>query len=256
MTPLLQVRGMTKRFGGLIALEDVGFELHAGEVLGVIGPNGAGKSTMFNMIAGALPADAGSVRLDAVELLGLPAHAIAARGLMRTFQHNKLFPGMTLLENVLVGAHTRMRASVGAALLGLRQAREEERAQLARALELLSFVGLADARNTEVSALSFGQGRLVEVARALAGEPRVILFDEPAAGLTPLEMARLADIIRGISARGIGVLLIDHDMSFLLPLAVRVVVLNFGHKIAEGTPQAIRRDAAVREAYLGEHVAA
>jgi len=251
-SPLLAVRGLSKRFGGLVAVDGVDFDVQAGEILGVIGPNGAGKTTTFNMIAGALVADAGSIRLDGDELVGRPAHVIAARGVLRTFQHNRLFEGMTLTENILVGAHTRLDGRLWSALFGLPRSRSEEAAARQRASEMLDFVGLDLPPEADVSALSFGQGRLVEIARALAGEPRLILLDEPAAGLTPVEMARIGDLIRRIGARGIAVLVIDHDMKFLLPLAARVVVLNFGRKIAEGSPDAIRADAAVREAYLGE----
>jgi len=245
MKPILEVRGLTKRFGGLVAVSELDFEVREGEILGLIGPNGAGKSTTFNVIAGTYSADAGEVRFAGESILGEPPHRIAARGIMRTFQHNRPFAGMRVLENVLVGAHTRFKS------LGY----QEEQARQRRAGELVEFVGLAEAREADVGTLSFGQGRLLEIARALAGEPRLILFDEPAAGLTPAELERLAGIIRGIAARGIAVLLIEHDMRFLMPLAHRVAVLNFGRKIADGLPDEIRRSAAVMEAYLGDATA-
>jgi ABC-type branched-subunit amino acid transport system ATPase component len=250
--PLLEVSGLTKRFGGLTAVDGLDFAMQPGEVLGLIGPNGAGKSTTFNLISGTYQASEGSMRLDGEDILGLAPHRIAARGIMRTFQHNMPFEGMSVADNVMVGAQTTLRAGLGQVLLGTASAKAEEKAVRARANELIDFVGLAEERHSAVTSLSFGQGRLLETARALAGEPRIILFDEPAAGLTPSECERLGEIIRGIAERGIAVLLIEHDMRFLLPLADRVIVLNFGRKIADSTPDAIRTDPAVVDAYLGE----
>ena len=238
--PILEVRGLSKRFGGLTAVSELDFEVGEGEILGMIGPNGAGKSTTFKLIAGAYPASSGEVLFDGESILGLPPHQIARRGILRTFQHNRPFEGMPVIDNVLVGAHRLFLSSRG-----------EEAARRARAGELIEFVGLAGLARAEVGTLSFGQGRLLEIARALAGEPRLILFDEPAAGLAPAELDRLGEIIRGIAARGIAVLLIEHDMHFLLPLAHRVVVLNFGAKIADGLPEEIRRQPEVMHAYLG-----
>jgi branched-chain amino acid transport system ATP-binding protein len=247
---ILEVRRLTKRFGGLTAVAGLDFSLGDGEILGLIGPNGAGKTTTFNIIAGTYAADEGEIRFAGESILGLPPHQIARRGLMRTFQHNRPFSGMPVLENVMVGAHTRFARNPFS-----RKASQEERHQRKRAEELIEFVGLAGLRDADVGTLSFGQGRLLEIARALAGEPRAILFDEPAAGLTPAELDRLAGIIRGIAERGIAVLLIEHDMRFLLPLAHRVVVLNFGARIAQGTPEEVRSDRAVMDAYLGDAAA-
>ncbi len=253
-TPLLSVCRLTKRFGGLVAVDALDFELASGEILGLIGPNGAGKTTTFNMIAGAYAPTGGEIRFAGAPIHGLPPHEIARRGIMRTFQHNMPFAGLSIADNVLVGAHTKFRGGIGGILVGT--ARRDEAEQRRRAEEMIAFVGLGEAVGVPVTALSFGQGRLLEVARALAGEPKVLLFDEPAAGLTPGECERLAGIIRGIAERGIAVLLIEHDMRFLLPLAGRVVVLNFGRKIADGPPEAIRDDPAVVGAYLGDPAAA
>jgi ABC-type branched-subunit amino acid transport system ATPase component len=250
MTSILQVRKLTKRFGGLTAVSDLGFEVHEGEILGLIGPNGAGKSTTFNLIAGAYFADEGEITFLSSPILGLRPHEIARRGIMRTFQHNRPFEGMSVLENVLVGAHTRFGSNPFS-----RNASLEETEQRRRAEEMVRFVGLGELRDAAVDRLSFGQGRLLEIARALAGEPKLLLFDEPAAGLTLAEAERIAAVIRGIAARGIAVLLIEHDMRFLLPLAHRVVVLNFGAKIAEGTPEQVRSHPAVVDAYLGDAAA-
>jgi ABC-type branched-subunit amino acid transport system ATPase component len=250
MSAILQVRDLAKRFGGLTAVAGLSFEVRRGEILGLIGPNGAGKSTTFNLIAGMYPPDAGEVRFEEKNLSGLAPHQIASLGVMRTFQHNRPFDGMTVLENVLVGAHTRFSSRV----FSLKAATEEKRMR-ERAAELLDFVGLADLRDAPVDRLSFGQGRLLEIARALAGEPGLLLLDEPAAGLTLAEAARIAEAIRGVAARGIAVLLIEHDMHFLMPLAQRVVVLNFGAKIAEGTPEEVRGHPGVIGAYLGDAAA-
>ena len=249
--PLLVTRGLSKRFGGLLAVSELDLEVHAGEILGVIGPNGAGKSTTFNMIAGALAPTAGSIEFAGEALVGLPTHAMAGRGILRTFQHNKPFGSMTVRENIMLGMHTRLHVPLWQVLARTAASQRAERDALRMANELVAFVGLDEACEADVGNLSFGQGRLLEIARSLAAQPRLMLFDEPAAGLTAAECDRVAQIIRGISARGIAVLLIEHDMRFLMALAQRVVVLNFGRAIAQGTPQQVQADAQVVAAYLG-----
>jgi branched-chain amino acid transport system ATP-binding protein len=252
---LIVVRGLTRRFGGLAAVDGIDFELRQGEILALIGPNGAGKTTIFNLVGGVDTPTAGSIALDGAPIAGLPPHRIAARGIMRTFQHNMPFPSMSLIDNVLVGRHTRLRTGLAAALFGSKRQRTEDANARRVAASLIEFVGLAERSDAAVATLSFGEGRLLELARALAGEPRALLLDEPAAGLTQAEAAQLGRVIRAIAARGNSVLLIEHDMHFLLPLAHRIVVLNFGRKIAEGTPDEILRHPAVIAAYLGEAAA-
>jgi branched-chain amino acid transport system ATP-binding protein len=250
--PLLQARGLGMRFGGLQAVADLDLQVHAGEILGVIGPNGAGKSTTFNLIAGAMRPSSGTISFDGQPMVGQPTHEFARRGVMRTFQHNKPFASMSVAENVMVGMHTRIPTSLWKVLAAAPSSRAAEQKAADRAAELVEFVGLGDWKHADVDTLSFGQGRLLEIARALAGEPRLILFDEPAAGLTQAECDRLDAIIRRIAAQGIAVLLIEHDMRFLMALAHRVAVLNFGRKIAEGSPAEVQADAGVVRAYLGD----
>jgi branched-chain amino acid transport system ATP-binding protein len=252
---LLEVRHLTKRFGGLTAVDALDFDLAAGRITALIGPNGAGKTTTFNLIAGAIPPTVGSISLDGAQIAGLPPHMIARLGVFRTFQHNMPFASLSVMENVMMGAHVRAKADLVSLLSRPRQRRQAEAAVRRRAEAMLDFVGLNDVVGKNVMTLSFGQGRLLEVARALAGEPKVILLDEPAAGLTAAECGHLSRVLRAVAASGVALLLIEHDMQFLLPIADWVVVLNFGKKLAEGTSAAIRESGPVIDAYLGSTAA-
>ena len=248
-TTLLQADGLERRFGGLRAVNNVSFTLHAGEILGLIGPNGAGKSTTFNLLAGALRPSAGRVRLLGRDITGLPARRIAALGLARTFQHVRLRPTMSLLENVMLGAHLRGHAGLLRGALALDA--PEERRLRAEALRQLRRVGLAEAPHERAGNLPLGRQRVLEVARALAADPLLIVLDEPAAGLRRLEKQSLATLLRGLRAEGMTILLVEHDMEFVMGLVDRIVVLDFGTKLAEGNPAEIRADPRVQEAYLG-----
>jgi len=249
--PLLEVRGLTKEFGGLTAVRSVDFAVAAGQIKALIGPNGAGKTTIFNLISGALEPTRGAVFFEG-ERLPRRAHAVAARGIGRTFQLARLFGEMTVLENVLVGCHRRGQAGWMACALRSRAMREEERQLRARARRALELVGLEARAGTPASLLPYGEQRLVEVARALAMDPRLLLLGEPGAGLSPAEHLKLAVLIKRIRDGGTTVLLVDHHMDFVMDISDEVLVLSYGEKLAEGAPRAVRRDPAVIAAYLGE----
>lgn len=248
-TPLLEIVGATKRFGGLVAVNDVSFGMQSGEILGLIGPNGAGKSTMFNLITGALPSDGGSFRFMGEEITNLSQARIAGLGIARTFQHVKLRPGMTLLDNVLLG--TYLRTSTGFLGGALRLDRVEEATATREALDQLARVGLADQAYEKAGNLALGHQRVLEVARALASDPILLVLDEPAAGLRKGEKEALARQLRELRDQGMSILLVEHDMEFVMGLVDRLVVMNFGSKLMEGTPEAARSNPLVQEAYLG-----
>jgi len=246
---LLEVEAARKHFGGLVAVNDLTFAIRQGEILGLIGPNGAGKSTMFNLISGALRLTDGTIRFAGERISGLAPFRIAERGIGRTFQHVKLVPQMTVLDNVCLGAYLRGRAGVARA--ALRLDRREEAATRAAAAEQIARVGLVEHMYDAAGSLPLGQQRIVEIARALVSDPALLLLDEPAAGLRFLEKQRLGDLLRSLRADGITILLVEHDMEFVMGLTDRLVVMEFGQKLAEGVPTEIQRNPAVREAYLG-----
>ena len=248
---LLTLKNLTKSFGGLMAVNDVSFDVEEGSIIGLIGPNGAGKTTVFNLITGNHRPDSGEVIFNDIHITGMPTHRIVSLGIGRTFQTIRLFQNLTVLENVLAGRHARLKSGATGAMLRTPGQKREERDALASALRELSFVGLQEQANQLARNLSYGNQRLLEIARALATEPRLVILDEPASGMNEQETTLLIDLIRKIRDRKITILLIEHDMSLVMRACERIVVLEFGSEIAEGPPSAIKEDPKVVEAYLG-----
>jgi len=251
-TRILSVAGAVKRFGGLVAVNEVSFDVDAGEIVGLIGPNGAGKSTMFNLLTCTLPMSAGQVRFLDRDIAGMPQREVARLGLARTFQHVKLRPHMSLLDNVALGAHARTGAGVLKA--GLRLDRVEERQILQEAKKQLDRIGLGERAHELAGSLPLGTQRILEIARALAADPVLLVLDEPAAGLRRQEKMALGELLRKLREEGVTILIVEHDMDFVMKLVDRLVVMNFGSKLVEGVPSAVRADARVQAAYLGSVV--
>jgi branched-chain amino acid transport system ATP-binding protein len=255
MPPILEVIGLSVRFGGLMAIDNVTFEMHDGELVSLIGPNGAGKTSVFNAITGYLRPQAGSILYKGSRLSGLPPHAIAARGVVRTFQKTSLFGGQTTFNNMLTGLHLSARQRLPAIILGLPVVTGDERKLKDSAWDILRFIGL-DSRADELgSALSYGEQRLLEVAIALAARPKLLLLDEPVSGMNPAEKARFLGTLDKIRREGTAILLVEHDMRTVMGASDRIICLNHGRIIADGAPDEIRSHPEVIRAYLGERAA-
>lgn len=249
---VLKIQNVSKNFGGINALKDVTFSINEGEIYGLIGPNGAGKTTMFNLITNIFEPTSGEIIFKGENITALKSHKITEKGICRTYQNIRLFPQMSALQNVMVGGHCRSHAGVFSSVFRTKSQRVEEKELTKKAEELLELVGLLEFKDTYAENLAYGQQRRLEIARALASNPSLLLLDEPAAGMNEKETDSLYDLIKTVQSKGITVLIIEHDMPLVMKLCDRITVLNFGQKLAEGTPEEIQSNEAVIEAYLGK----
>jgi branched-chain amino acid transport system ATP-binding protein len=249
---LLETRNLVKSFGGVMAINDITLDLEEGDILGVIGPNGSGKSTFINLLTGIYRPDQGAIRFGGHDITGLPAHQVTRRGIARTFQNLRVFSNVSVLVNILIGQHTQIQNRLYHLFLTPLAARKREKAAEKKALGLLKMANLADRRDELAKSLPYGEQRLLEICRALASNPRLLMLDEPCAGMNPNEMDTLADFIRELRAKGHTILIIEHNMPFIMSLADRIVVLDAGRKFKDGPPEQIQNDPEVQDIYLGK----
>lgn len=248
----LAAENIGKKFGGVVALSDINLTVGRGEIVGVIGPNGSGKTTLINNLSGLYTPTTGRFRFKGEDITGLPAHVITAKGISRTFQNLRVFPNISILDNILIGRHCRINVSLWDVYLRLLHTRRQEAAARQKAMRILELAGLADRHRDLAKNLPYGEQRLLEISRAIASEPDLLLLDEPCAGMNPVEMDALADFIRLLQGNGITVLVIEHNMRFIMQVAQRLIVLESGRKFREGTPTEIQQDKAVQDIYLGD----